>query len=124
MIFIYIHCIYLLIKNLYNISRYTFNENRLASKKLQQKYDDKIIGKIANAIYNYHKDKSIMYELYAECEVVYKEIVEKYNDIWPRIIPITQDLRKTWMNWTKQTLQSIRKPLTNRMSVLCIVDIQ
>ena len=39
---------------LYNLCRYTFNENRLASKKLQQKYDDKIIGKIANAIYNFH----------------------------------------------------------------------
>ena len=49
-------------------------------KKLQQKYDDKIIGKIANTIYNYHKDKSIMYELDAEAEVVYEEIVEKYND--------------------------------------------
>ena len=61
------------------MSRYTFNKNRLASKKLQQKYDDKIIGKIANAINNYHKDKSIMYELDAEAEVVYKEIVEKYN---------------------------------------------
>ena len=82
MIFIcYMHSLYIfLIKNLYNISRYTFNENRLALEKLQQKYDDKIIGKIANAIYNYHKDKSIMYELDAEGEVVYKEIVEKYND--------------------------------------------
>ena len=49
----YIHSVYL-------DSRYTFNKNRLALKKLQQKYDDKIIGKIANAIYNYHKDKSIM----------------------------------------------------------------
>ena len=49
-------------------------------KKLQQKYDNKIIAKIANAIYNYHKDKSIMYELDAEGEVVYNEIVEKYND--------------------------------------------
>ena len=56
------------------MSRYTFNENRLASKKLQQKYDDKVIGN------NYHKDKSIMYELDAEAEVVYEEIVEKYND--------------------------------------------
>ena len=52
----------------------------MLQKKLQQKYDDKIIGKIANAIYNYHKDKSIMYELDAEAEVVYEEIVEKHND--------------------------------------------
>ena len=62
------------------MSCYTFNKNRLASKKLQQKYDDEIIRKIANAIYNYHKDKSIMYELDTEGEVVYKEIVEKYKD--------------------------------------------
>ena len=33
-----------------------------------------------NTIYNYHKDKSIMYKLDAEAEVVYEEIVEKYND--------------------------------------------
>ena len=52
----------------------------MASKKLQQKYDDKIIGKMANTIYNYHKDKSIMYKIDAEAEVVYKEIIEKYND--------------------------------------------
>ena len=78
---LYIHSLYIfLIKNLYNVSRYTFNKNRLVSKKLQQNYDDKIIGKIANAIYNYHKDKSIMYELDAEGEVVYEEIVQKYND--------------------------------------------
>ena len=31
-------------------------------------------------MYNYHKDRSIMYELNAEAEVAYKEIVEKYND--------------------------------------------
>ena len=67
-------------KYLYNFCRYTSNENRLASKILQQKYDDKITGKIANTIYNYHKDKSIMYELDAEAEVVYEEIVEEYND--------------------------------------------
>ena len=62
------------------MSRYAFNKNRLASKKLQQKYDDKIIGKSANTTYNYHKDKSTMYELDTEAEVMYEEIVEKYND--------------------------------------------
>ena len=71
---------YIYNKCLYNFCRYTFNENRLALKKLQQKYDNNIIRKIANATYNYHKDKSIMCELDTEGEVVYEEIVEKYND--------------------------------------------
>ena len=24
-----------------------------------------------------------------------------FLNIWPRIIPITQDLKKTWINWSK-----------------------
>ena len=35
---------------------------------------------LSNATYNYHKDKSTMYDLDAEAEVVYEEIVEKYSD--------------------------------------------
>ena len=49
-------------------------------EKLHQKYDDEIIEQIANAIYNYHKDKSTMYKLDTEAKVVYEEKLEKYND--------------------------------------------
>lgn len=38
------------------------------------------MGKVALAIYNYHKDDSIIYILTEEAEKVYEEVVDKYNE--------------------------------------------
>lgn len=55
-------------------------ENKIAAQQLRSIYSADIMGKIANNIYNFHKDKEIVYKLYAEAEDVYEDIVEKYND--------------------------------------------
>lgn len=62
-----------------SIFRFSFKENKEASKQLKETYPSDLVGKIALAIYNHHKDTKIIYELDSESEDIYEHITEKYN---------------------------------------------
>ena len=46
---------------------------------MRDKYHPDLIGQIALAIYNHHKDRKIVYRLDPYAEEVYEHIAEKYN---------------------------------------------
>ena len=62
-----------------NLYRFTFRENVDASTELKSRYDTDLIGQIALAVYNHHKENKVVYKLDAHAEEVFEKIAEKYN---------------------------------------------
>ena len=47
---------------------------------MRETYDGQLIGKVCLAIYDYHHDQHICYELDDDAECLYETIFDRYNE--------------------------------------------
>lgn len=70
----------LLISGRFYPYRFKYRECKESSRKLRSTYDHDLIGKVCLAIYDYHHDQHICYELNDDAENLYEQIFDRYNE--------------------------------------------
>ena len=59
--------------------RFKWRENKEAARRLSEKYDCNLMGKVCLGIYMVHREHQIIYELDSEAEETFEAIYDRYN---------------------------------------------